>query len=252
LRSDMAKVIVERPRHGSCMRGQGKGYWRDLKRVPRDELPKRERMKQSLRGMTKSLNEHLGPLRRYLEKQVGRPWNKVFAEICANISRDCAVQDHVCDHVFDYVATKVSEIDGVLYETTKWGRPIPLLESWYRPLLYVCPTTGLLKIVKRKSRRHAKQMQKLPVLQVTVDYDISLIRKTGIWYRVRFAPFPKTTRRDFNGLPLTFFDVLQNTLLACADAVHHYGRAVIADEVRLATREEIRKYGEPLKAPNRV
>jgi hypothetical protein len=250
LRSDMAKVIVERPRHGSRMRGQGKGYWRDLQRVPRDELPKRERMKLS--GMTKSLNEHLGPLRRYLRKQVGRPWNKVFAEICANISRDSAVQDHVRDHVFDYVAAKVSEIDGVLYETTKWGQPIPLLESWYRPLLYVCPNSGLLKLVKRKSRRQAKQMKDPPAMHVTIDYEISLIRKSGAWYRVRFTAFPKTTRKDPHGFPLPIFDALQNALLTRRQAVLLYGRAVIAKEVRRATREEIRKYGEPLKAPNRA
>ena len=60
----MAKVIVERPRYGSRMRGHGKGYCRAQRRIDRDEAPKREGLKRSLSGMTKSLNEHLGPLRR--------------------------------------------------------------------------------------------------------------------------------------------------------------------------------------------
>jgi hypothetical protein len=45
-------------------------------------LPTHEglRRAQSLRGDRKQMNESLGPLRRYLERQVGRPWNKVYAE----------------------------------------------------------------------------------------------------------------------------------------------------------------------------
>ena len=56
-------------------------------------------MKRRHQGHTKWLNEHLGPLRRYLDSQVGRPWDKVFSEICAHIDRSSAVQDHVRDHV---------------------------------------------------------------------------------------------------------------------------------------------------------
>src|ERR1043165_6998205 len=114
MRSDMDKVIVERPRHGSRMRGHGKGYRRDWQRIAASELPKRERIKPQ-RGSSKSFNEHLGPLRRYLQKQVGRPWDKVYAEICAQVSRDTVVQKHVHTHLMDYVATDVIDIDGVLY-----------------------------------------------------------------------------------------------------------------------------------------
>lgn len=123
MRPDMAKVIVERPRFGSRMRGYAKGYQRQQRRVRLDELPKRERMKQAKHW--KSLNEHLGPLRRYLLKQVGRPWDKVFAEISEHISRDSAVQDHVRDHVYDYVAVNVVTVDGALFYMTKWGSPAP-------------------------------------------------------------------------------------------------------------------------------
>src|SRR5438270_13646859 len=99
MRADMAKVIVERPRHGSRMR-KHKGQARRWGRTPLDEYPRHDRMIGKI-VHTKSLNEHLGPLRRYLARQVGRPWDKVFSEICANISLDSAVQVHVRDHVFD-------------------------------------------------------------------------------------------------------------------------------------------------------
>jgi hypothetical protein len=107
MRADMAKVIVERPRIGSSMRGESKGYQRSMQRLRREELPYREGMKRRHQGHPKYLNEHLGPLRRYLDSQVGRPWNKVFSEICAHINRSSAVQDHVRNHVADYVATHV-------------------------------------------------------------------------------------------------------------------------------------------------
>ena len=113
MRSDMAKVIVERPRIGSSMRGKSKGYRRSLQRLDHEKLPSKEGIKRRHLGHRKWLNEHLGPLRRYLDSQVGRPWNKVFSEICAHINRSSAVQDHVRDHVADYVATNVIEVDGV-------------------------------------------------------------------------------------------------------------------------------------------
>src|SRR4051812_39875839 len=106
MRADMAKVIVERPRVGSRARGKGKGYKRRLARIAPEDRPRREGMKHH-GGNTKSLNEHLGPLGRYLEGQVGRPWNDVFAEICAHIDRNSAVQDHVRDHLGDFVTTDV-------------------------------------------------------------------------------------------------------------------------------------------------
>jgi hypothetical protein len=55
---------------------------------------------------TKSLNENLTPLRCYLARQAGRPWNKVYSEISANLKATNAVQQHVRDHLEDYVAMK--------------------------------------------------------------------------------------------------------------------------------------------------
>jgi hypothetical protein len=93
MRADMAKVIVERPRKKGGAWIKLKGYRRRLRRYGEEGPPVREGIKACWRGGTKYLNEHLGPLRRYLDKQVGRPWDKVFSEICAHIDRSNAVQD---------------------------------------------------------------------------------------------------------------------------------------------------------------
>jgi hypothetical protein len=250
MRPDMAKVIVERPRYGSSMRGHGKGYWRKLKRTPIDELPKREALKRSIGSQSKNLNEHLAPLRRYLLKQVGRPWNKVFAEICEHISRDSAVQDHVRDHVFDYVAVHVFERDGILYEMN-WGREVPL-RAWRFPRFYVCPQSGRLLRVKDStyvSRRRSKQ---LPVRFVPFDFEITFIRYQGVWQRARMEDFPKQVRVDADGRPVKTHDALHGENMTRDQVVAFYGRAIIAREVRRATPAEIRQYCEPLKAPNLV
>jgi len=250
MRSDMAKVIVERPRYGSTMRGHAKGYWRKLQAIPADELPKRERIKPS-HGRTKSLNEHLRPLQRYLHKQIGRPWDKVFAEICAFISRNSAVQDHVRDHVGDFVAVNVIEIDGVLHEVAWWGRLIPLEKGWRYATLYVCPRTGLLKNLGKKSRR-SKHEKESPTIHVTIDYQVTFIRRRGVWHRLQLKPIPKKRHNVIHAVVANVFDSFLQKLVTRAEAVSFYGRGVYATEARPATWDEIRKHCEPLKTPNRV
>ena len=159
VRYDMAKVIVERPRFGSRARGKAKGYRRSLQRLADEGVPTHEGIKGHCRGGTKALNEHLGPLRRYLDKQVGRPWDKIFAEICARIDRNSAVQDHVRDHVAEYVTTHVILVDGVPCNGEgSWNYGKPLHQLRYRPWC-VCPRTGLLRRVKvaGRKRKHRRK-----------------------------------------------------------------------------------------------
>jgi hypothetical protein len=110
MRADMAKVIVERPRKKGGAWRKPKGYQRRLSRYG-DDPPGREGIRGCWAGGRKMLNEHLGPLRRYLDKQVGRPWDRVFSEICRHIDRNSAVQDHVRDHVADYVNGYTTKAD---------------------------------------------------------------------------------------------------------------------------------------------
>jgi len=100
MRADMSRVIVERPRRGG---GDRRG-----RAVPFENLPQHEGMRRPHQrsGGAKELNENLAPLRRYLERQVGRPWDKVYAEIAKHLRADNAVQQHVRDHLRDFVAIK--------------------------------------------------------------------------------------------------------------------------------------------------
>ncbi|MDE0220078.1 MAG: hypothetical protein OXJ90_12475 [Spirochaetaceae bacterium] len=157
MRSDMSKVIVERPRSGG--RGLRKG------RRPRDPDDFRKQVGLHRAAVEadswKELNENLAPLRRYLHSQVGRPWDKVWSEICANLRPSSAVQQHVRDHVFDFVARDVTVRDGEFYLAGRFLRPATTLrESWYE--LWIDPRTGILRRNRhyRTYRQRSRERQR--------------------------------------------------------------------------------------------
>jgi hypothetical protein len=116
MRDDMARVIVERPRIPDHRRRKGRDQ-------PLEDLPAHEGMRRPhlLNGEGKTLNENLRPLRRYLDRQVGRPWNKVYADIAANLRVDNTVQQHVRDHLRDFVATnKLIEVGPAIDDPASW------------------------------------------------------------------------------------------------------------------------------------
>src|SRR5580698_7836686 len=108
MRSDMFEVIIERPRWNGGRGSHGKGRRAEPRR--QHDAPLWEPV--SLGRGTKSLNENLAPLRRFLERRVGRPWDAVRGEICALITPRSAVQKHVLDHVKQMVEENAVLIDG--------------------------------------------------------------------------------------------------------------------------------------------
>lgn len=134
MRADMSKVIVERPRLGRswAKANQGDRFPRNIEDAPM-RAPK-------CPDKTKHLNENLSPLKRFLRSQVGRRWNDVYSEISTNLRSSSAVQQHVRDHLRDFVAIHVEFHDGVPFS-------LPDGRGWYHGVVryfYVCPTTGRL------------------------------------------------------------------------------------------------------------
>ena len=224
MRDDMARVIVERPRipdHSAGRKGRS---------VPFDQLPAQEGMRRPhIRFWGgKQLNENLAPLRRYLERQVGRPWDKIYSDIAAHLRMDSTVQQHVRDHLQGFVAIKPRRLNG-------WRHRHSGL--WWQPF-YVDPVSGLLKRTDRlpeaKSHRHARR-QHHPAApeRISLAEDRELRRIEGIWYEVRLAPLPEPVYRPFQEMqtrklkpwaansPVVSFDVTVRRLVtpAVTDAV---------------------------------
>ena len=196
MREDMAQVIVERPRIKPFNNRKGR-------RVALDDLPKHEGMRRghAEHGDTKQLNENLAPLRRYLEGQVGRPWNKVYSEIAAHLRVDNTVQQHVRDHLRDFVAvTPRRNVSG-------WRSSIRGGLWWQR--LYVDPVTGLLcrtdRLPEEKARQRARRARPAPPIErMNLDDTRELRRIAGLWYELTLAPLPEPVyrvQREIRKLP---------------------------------------------------
>jgi len=195
MREDMFKVIVERPRHGRYLKSEYPCP-RDLEESPNHEgLKKRHRYR-------KSLNENLNPLARFLAKQVGRRWDSVFSELCENIDRRSTVQQHIHQHIDDYVARKVFVINGELHSVRHWGDPVPLAEL-RRVKLYVDPDSGILRNNIFRERTRAEEKLKEVANEKNrssrrrvLDKRHQLLQLAGLWYFVTVDTIPEKPDKE--------------------------------------------------------
>ncbi|MGH8049434.1 MAG: hypothetical protein ACREPB_02105, partial [Arenimonas sp.] len=211
MREDMYKVIVERPRHGRYRKSEYPCP-QDLEESPSHEgLKKRHRYR-------KSLNENLNPLKRFLAKQVNRPWDKVFSELCQNIDRRNTVQQHIHQHIDDFVARELITIDGELCTMEYWG-PSPL-SGRGQSKLYVDPDTGILrKNIFRESTRAEEKLNALAEEKKrnskrrALDKRHQLLQLSGLWYFVTVDTVPvkpdKETIVRLKNLGLLPMDVIR-------------------------------------------
>jgi hypothetical protein len=222
----MSKIIVERPRLGGGIKTP-KGARRALQRCALDELPRHEGIRKPWSHDRKSLNENLAPLRRFLGRNVGRPWNKVFSEICEHICVDSAVQKHIRDHLDDFVARHV-EVIGRQVRAKPGSR-------WTRADFYVHPRTGLLRWNPNRWRRRRRPAEPTPYLVVDETHQVR--RVDGIWYEVEMASLPRS---------VPAFDVVERRLMyRDGPTLDHlqkqYGAVVYASRKRQLSSREIRR-----------
>lgn len=153
MRSDMHKIIVERPRRSKDLKARALRF--------RNSLDGPAHLGMRVGYGYRELNENLAPLRRYLHSQVGRPWNKVFGEICSRIDRRNPVQRHIHQHLGQFIATQVEIRDGKVIEYGKFG----LTRLASPGELYVDPRTGLIcrmKALRRTSKSRSLRKRSVP------------------------------------------------------------------------------------------
>jgi hypothetical protein len=185
----MYKVIVERPRRSKDGDAAAARLRKDF------DGPMRLGMRAGY-GY-RSLNENLAPLRRYLRAQLGRPWNKVFSEICAGIDRRNTVQQHIHQHIRDFIAIDVGVRDGRLVDLAGHGRFLRPDFLIYQEL-YVDPRSGLIRLNKHcgSRRRRAAEYRKRKAAETDsrrriVDEKTLFLRLEDIWFRVEVGVLPK-------------------------------------------------------------
>jgi hypothetical protein len=133
MRSDMGKVIIERPRVG------GRPARRPRRALDFESASGRAPMKPM--GERRSQTDLWGPLRRFIAGNVGRPWNTVWSEICGQADSRAVVGMHLRRHVHDLVETRPIMAGRAAYGRD--GRPL-------RMTFYVDPRSGLLRRARRR------------------------------------------------------------------------------------------------------
>jgi hypothetical protein len=243
MRKDMSKVIVERPRVGRSWAGRKPGRTRVVADDDGEPLrTARGAAREPVRPprKTKSLNENLNPLRRYLAAQVGRPWNKVFAEISEHLKPTSTVQQHVRDHLEDFVAVKTRMRGGKVVLTPRFGGERPLDEDWRH--FYVHPRTGLLRLNERRTtfqraRRLARERAAVELAQrMRALGPMTQAHLFGEgWWEVKLAKIRGAE---------PFVDVVARAKLSTLAPDILYGRhGVYACEKRPLSRTEMKRLG---------
>lgn len=140
MRSDMFKVIVERPRWGA---GRARSVKLKRSRDPNCKFIGLKKHVKCQGSGIKLLNENLQPLVRFLRSKRGCRWDDVFSEICAQLDTGSTVKMHVRLHLDDIVATRVSI--GRRGEWLFRGEVLNRPHRWSRRDFFVDPRDGLLK-----------------------------------------------------------------------------------------------------------
>lgn len=151
MRKDMNKVITE------CYRVGGRSKYRHHRRKWKndpDGAPRKQGMRSVYRRYHnmygKDFGENLTPLYRWIAKQVGRPWDKIYSEICENLNPNKVIDAHVLVHVNDHVEQHAVLIDRIPYCIAFYNGYTALSKGQ----LYVHPKNGLLLKVRRQPTKN--------------------------------------------------------------------------------------------------
>ncbi len=239
MRSDMHKVICESPRYNP---GPGKNSRR--KNLPFDLLPGKEGIRRPHQNTLKSFGEHLGPLKRWLRSQVGKPWNDVYSEACQVIKPDNVVRAHIKTHLLDFVIRDTFMRNGEVWCLSKYGwfgsreMPIAHLIRWrkWHPF-YVHPETGRLwemPTFEKPIPLNKLQDAQLAPVRRWISEDQLLVKWRGIWFRCRMQNIAKGHAIEF--------DLFWRSRLCASHAREAYDKSMFCVKKRQLSRKELRQH----------
>ena len=214
MRSDMSKVVIERPRRGHSLpsRKTGLRIRNYDQEYDYDDLPNRlsgsrnKHIRSSDSYGTKSFSDLLGPLRRFLRKNVGRPWNNVYSELAQHLDK----RKTTGIHIFDHVKWEVEEDcfigkDGKIYNVRSRGNdPVSGL--------YVHPVTKLLCWSDRKTPWQKTLAAKRAKRQRQSDWRVPItgtrhyVKLKGIWYVADIERYNRSQRPPEEEAKMTLVD----------------------------------------------
>ncbi len=132
----MKDVIVNTHRYGGY--GARKGRQQSL-----DDLPAKEGMRRPYGWEHKTFGDRTQPLTRMLRSNLGRPWDKVYSEICQHADSRSIRGYHIREHVWMEVAT--------------WGEYNAATRWWWKP--FYIDAKGFLRERPHRRWRYKRDEQ---------------------------------------------------------------------------------------------
>jgi hypothetical protein len=183
----MDKVLTERGSRG--------GDWARTPKKPRDleDAPAQEPVSRGHRKQ-KMTQVNLGPFENFLLSRVGKKWDDVYSEICANPKMREVFEVHISSTSKRFVFVELSPLqkDGKLYGRNRWQGE---MRELFHGALYVCPETKILK----KYKLATLNRKGLPVEEKRFHRytDTFAVRKIDdVWYELKLAPLPDKPNAD--------------------------------------------------------
>jgi hypothetical protein len=101
----------------------------------------------------KTFNENLNPLKGWLRSCIGKKWDKCYSELRKKFDARSVVNNHILEHLYDYIQVHTKIIDGRVLGLHRWKSdgwvPVKELSHDY----YVCPKDGTVKVTNKAPRR---------------------------------------------------------------------------------------------------
>lgn len=194
MRKDFHKVVTERPRVKYIVKNN-RSDKRTYDHI--DDVPPggKVSIRRPYRSNSFNFSDHISPLRRFIEKQIGRKWDDVFSEISKQFPSGGVLNDHIRGHVWDFIShnTSMGPNGVVLDHGGKWGgsvRPVSPNE------IYVHPETGMVcrmpsDVPSRKKRRLEREAR-IRNTVVALSKKARLLKIKGCWYYVDLEDIPNT------------------------------------------------------------
>ena len=197
MRQDLNKQLCEHERYGSkrCFKERRHDKTFTYRDEDGDDARLHESMKFRYGYDTKSFSENLSPLRGQVRKAVGRPWNKFYSELCEVFDKRSVINQHILEHLRDFICTKVYDKNGVLFVSRGYGPDEALYGSGIE--IFVDPRDGIIKknpkyksykeYNREYSRRH-KEEELATFRKLDDDNVLRLIN--GVWFHFKMSNAP--------------------------------------------------------------
>ncbi len=234
MRPDMHKVVIERPRHGRSWAES-----RPRSKPPFEDSPRFESIK-ARHTRRKWFSDLLGPLKRWLQSQVGRPWNDAYSEACAVIKPDSPIRAHVKTHLLEFVERNTFMHEGkvCVLDTGYLGKPVPVSANGrHRSLFFVHPETGLLLPSPRLSKRAWRARDPKPPATIRwIRRGVGLQQIRGLWFECHFEVVPVDIR-------FRAYDHALERVVTRGELTRHDKEYCLCTLKRQLSKRELRHFG---------